>query len=407
MNVSAIEVFEILLVRVSPLCTHNSSVWIEDEELDNDDIPESREDYNRSRCNAIVKLHVVVARHGPDVHRTQCSPLNVFMSLGNNKFELQFANDLATPESLEQIDRWCPREFRHYYGSSGYALYALDVRAHRVVGVRELTTGRAMADEFGLRRKTYLGPGNWVEYLFAIRDADDDDGPRGTLMEQIYRTSEFDLTLGVADDPFEGHSNDSVVSVAIVCRAPRFHNETCNVLSLLSRADFTLYSNRSLALRVPSQNRCVAPARYYWPNTIHVAICELFSNPTTRSPPMPACFGAAQGVVLAVNRALGYARSLLSILSLAVLIGAYVWRADCHHLPGYLMLNLCAALLLAQATFLGGSFATSVAPLCTAAAALLHFAMLAQFCWMLATGLNVYLTFVQRAGKPPLSGSHK
>lgn len=92
---------------------------------------------------------------------------------------------------------------------------------------------------------------------------------------------------------------------------------------------------------------------------------------------------------------LTYVGCAISIISLILLLGVYILFKDLRTLPGKNLMSLSTAMLFYHTLFLM-SGQTSRPHLCMAVSVLLHYFLLATFCWMSVMAFDVTKTFTKK-----------
>ena len=93
------------------------------------------------------------------------------------------------------------------------------------------------------------------------------------------------------------------------------------------------------------------------------------------------------------NRVLTMSVLIISIVSLSLHIGIFLLFPKFRNLPGKNLFSLSCSLLAAYIILLLGPRVSAIHVACLMSGSLLHYFLLASFCWMNVMSLDVYITF--------------
>ena len=143
-------------------------------------------------------------------------------------------------------------------------------------------------------------------------------------------------------------------------------------------------------------NRCVGIDEYQYdpdfPQT-YIRICKFddeFKNSTDFSP-------IENNIAELIPGWLSVFGSLISITCMLVSLVTYLLFKELRNIPGCNIVNLTLALIIAQSTFLSGSFVSSWPSICFAISLVTHFGFIACFFWMNVIAFDFYRSFRDNA----------
>ncbi|XP_028399592.1 uncharacterized protein LOC114522998 [Dendronephthya gigantea] len=188
-----------------------------------------------------------------------------------------------------------------------------------------------------------------------------------------------------------------------ILKTPKFSNWTCayfNETFPNSTEYLTIFENESIY--VIAHDKLYSQGEYLW-HEGNVTVCGNLTVTylKTTMERLGKLYSKAEYFITIVGLS-------LSILALLIVIVTYLLFSELRSkLPGKIVINLAAALMMAQLVFLVDMFSDIKGKGCVAIAVFLQFLYLAAFCWMNVMAFDVSRTFAGKSHRSPSGSRNK
>jgi G protein-coupled receptor Mth (Methuselah protein) len=90
---------------------------------------------------------------------------------------------------------------------------------------------------------------------------------------------------------------------------------------------------------------------------------------------------------------LSVATSIVSLIALVLVLITYALFQELRNIPGWNLINLSIALMVAQSSFLAGAFMSEIVLACFIVSLITHYGFLASFFWMNIIAFDMFRNF--------------